>query len=496
MKTLLTISTLLFSLFYFSLFNQPFGFSIGESAVSVDTVYRYETTCNKSLVGISSPELEGDEVIITVTSLASLTISSEKLIAYYPFEPIDGVIAVDDMSGFRNNGKLSESGGVILEKDSECNNHYFVFDGENGFIKFENHSIRPRKNITVSMWVRVDKNADTMMLFHNDVMSSTLQMKGFGILVSPEKKLQAIFGDGGAYISLCSYRKKETLDSVLSPNQWHHISVIFSLQTQVNELIDFENIDCSIEDCKPLNACFCADTINAPNGCSYNDTCTCSPQLQDCLIGQDSIHIYVDGVRKSLGEWEGCGSILAYSPNSSNTPPALIGLESKYQTPKSRFKGKLDDLLVFNRILSEEEIQRLAVPKCELPIDTIRLGETPSNFTSTGIDTLKNKCDEDSLLLIILPPLEKQATGFTPNGDNYNDCFIITNLQAYPNDYPNNELIVYNSNGQIVYQARPYRNDWCGRDREGKELPIGSYGYVYVAGNGEKPIKAMVSINR
>jgi hypothetical protein len=77
----------------------------------------------------------------------------------------------------------------------------------------------------------------------------------------------------------------------------------------------------------------------------------------------------------------------------------------------------------------------------------------------------------------------------TPNGDGFNDTFIITDNSeiasstlksdvgsSYPliNDfYISNELVIFNRWSQKVYETKNYLNDW-----DGKNLPDGVYFYV------------------
>ena len=82
-------------------------------------------------------------------------------------------------------------------------------------------------------------------------------------------------------------------------------------------------------------------------------------------------------------------------------------------------------------------------------------------------------------------------SGFTPNGDGFNNVLafpqLITNSA---NDWPNNELIVFNRWGSIVYQAKPYLNDWDGRNpKNGKPLPAGTYFYIIRLDIGAGEIK-------
>ena len=57
---------------------------------------------------------------------------------------------------------------------------------------------------------------------------------------------------------------------------------------------------------------------------------------------------------------------------------------------------------------------------------------------------------------------------FAPNGDGYNDFFVIDHIESR-----SNTLNIYNRWGNVVYETRNYRNQWNGRD-----LPDGTYYYV------------------
>jgi large repetitive protein len=91
-------------------------------------------------------------------------------------------------------------------------------------------------------------------------------------------------------------------------------------------------------------------------------------------------------------------------------------------------------------------------------------------------------CDTALVRLNISEPLDTISfipSGITPNGDGINDDFIIPEIKMNPELYPDNEFIVFNRWGDIVYQAKPYHNDWNGTSSNGgKELPQGTYYYV------------------
>jgi len=68
--------------------------------------------------------------------------------------------------------------------------------------------------------------------------------------------------------------------------------------------------------------------------------------------------------------------------------------------------------------------------------------------------------------------------GITPNGDGLNDALIFDQLILNPDEYPNNELIIFNRWGDIVFQSRPYGNDWQGENMDGTNLPDGTYYFI------------------
>jgi len=58
---------------------------------------------------------------------------------------------------------------------------------------------------------------------------------------------------------------------------------------------------------------------------------------------------------------------------------------------------------------------------------------------------------------------------FTPNGDGFNDYFVIKNIETLSQQ----KFVVINSTGQKVFEANNYQNNW-----DGANLPDGAYFYV------------------
>ena len=68
-------------------------------------------------------------------------------------------------------------------------------------------------------------------------------------------------------------------------------------------------------------------------------------------------------------------------------------------------------------------------------------------------------------------------SAFTPNGDGYNDTFIIPAIQE--GNYLVNEFDVYDREGKLVLHINNYLNGWDGKDQSQSDLPIGTYYYRF-----------------
>lgn len=89
----------------------------------------------------------------------------------------------------------------------------------------------------------------------------------------------------------------------------------------------------------------------------------------------------------------------------------------------------------------------------------------------TGTDTVVVHVDSSGLIecdtLIIYDV-------FSPNGDGTNDTWIIDGLE----NYPDNELQIFNRWGNVVFEAQPYLNDWDGISKKEGALPSATYYYI------------------
>ena len=107
------------------------------------------------------------------------------------------------------------------------------------------------------------------------------------------------------------------------------------------------------------------------------------------------------------------------------------------------------------------------------------LDQTLALNTSTEISLFiidDNGCEGSASLLIDVT-LAELPNAITPNGDGSNDFFTIPILEVDPDGHPDNEIIIFNRWGDVVYTASPYNNDWDGT-HNGQQLPEGTYYFV------------------
>lgn len=103
------------------------------------------------------------------------------------------------------------------------------------------------------------------------------------------------------------------------------------------------------------------------------------------------------------------------------------------------------------------------------------------------VATAPNKCD------LFIP------AGFTPNGDGYNDYFVIKGIS----DFPENELSIYNRWGEKVFEASDYKNNWDGKSTisnflgaKGSYLPNDTYYYVFITKPNNKAYSGYIYLTK
>ena len=102
------------------------------------------------------------------------------------------------------------------------------------------------------------------------------------------------------------------------------------------------------------------------------------------------------------------------------------------------------------------------------------------------------KCWDTASVYVIVLKSPKIPSAFSPNGDNINDTWEISNL----NSYPGATVSVYDRNGRLVFGPKlGYNTPWDGK-LNGAFLPIGTYYYIVDPKNGRKAISGSITILR
>ncbi|HET6227034.1 MAG TPA: gliding motility-associated C-terminal domain-containing protein [Bacteroidia bacterium] len=131
----------------------------------------------------------------------------------------------------------------------------------------------------------------------------------------------------------------------------------------------------------------------------------------------------------------------------------------------------------------------LSDPASFTPIATPQETTTYTLFVTDS----KNCVNSDTVTIHVLKLTYdgKITSLFTPNGDGINDTWYLENIQ----EFPDNEVIVYNIYGQEVFHKKAYANDWKGT-YNGTDLPDGTYFYVLRFQNSETVFKGSIDILR
>jgi gliding motility-associated-like protein len=131
----------------------------------------------------------------------------------------------------------------------------------------------------------------------------------------------------------------------------------------------------------------------------------------------------------------------------------------------------------------DEGLMRYYPENGQCGLDTFRytlidtLGRTSSTLVSVEIVCKK---------LVIF-------NGISPNGDGKNDDWQIIGIE----NFPTNEVSVFNRWGNLVFRKKQYDNDHAwDAGSGGQYLPDGTYYYVIDLGNGEKPLSGYLQILR
>ncbi len=197
------------------------------------------------------------------------------------------------------------------------------------------------------------------------------------------------------------------------------------------------------------------------------------------------------------------GGYLIYENQKENEESQPAITQTNIETPKKDETTIDSTTIVFSKSIPipKQEIEKTETPLEIAPIDTtktiiqapqtkqettiITTEQTKIEPTPTQSQTMENKPIEENIIIKEQTPQPKKEAFnpnirrpnfISPNNDGINDVFRIDNLEAYPE----NEIIIFDQKGRIVFRAAPYNNDW-----DAANTPQGTYFYKLLIKEGQ-----------
>lgn len=104
----------------------------------------------------------------------------------------------------------------------------------------------------------------------------------------------------------------------------------------------------------------------------------------------------------------------------------------------------------------------------------------------------RNMCDTAMVTIDMKDPPLFFPEAISPNGDGFNDLFIIEGLEAFEKS----SLTIFGRDGVVIYLNDDYQNDWSGlqntKNHSGIPIPPGTYYYLLHLGETNRIIKGFV----
>ena len=208
------------------------------------------------------------------------------------------------------------------------------------------------------------------------------------------------------------------------------------------------------------------------------------------------------------------GGYLIYDNINQNKESQPTITQTKIETPK-KIEATIDTTTIIVSQNTPSPKQEIVTKETSIeitPIDTTTKAiHTPQTKQETTIITpeqpkieltptqsqiAENKPTEENIVKEEQPvqtkieefnPNIRRPNFVSPNNDGINDVFKIDNLEAYPD----NEIVIFDKNGRIVFQAAPYNNDW-----DAANIQQGTYFYKLLIkeGQNKKIFKGSITI--
>jgi gliding motility-associated-like protein len=99
----------------------------------------------------------------------------------------------------------------------------------------------------------------------------------------------------------------------------------------------------------------------------------------------------------------------------------------------------------------------------------------------------ENECIDTLIRIITVIREVIVPNAFSPNGDGYNDFFVVKYLELFPNS----EILIFNRWGNKVFSNTDYKNDW-----DGENQPDGTYFFILNLGGTNQNFKGTIFLSR
>ena len=242
-------------------------------------------------------------------------------------------------------------------------------------------------------------------------------------------------------------------------------------------------------------------------GSDFGENVWTNPSNPQEAIGLKAWKEYYVNVTGITPAGDSCTQTATFTPRAYpnpiltivSTPKDTAYIQNPYVT--FGFEGPIDSIehnswswAFFNNPEDPTEISSTSILENPVNVYSHESKEGSPYRVELNIKSAEYGCDTTfSSSIIVLPVKLKIPNIFTPNGDGYNDYFIIDNdpttetggednntrgfeyesYNALNDYYIRTELTIFNRWGRIVYRSSDYKNDW-----DGGNLPDGTYFYV------------------
>lgn len=130
-----------------------------------------------------------------------------------------------------------------------------------------------------------------------------------------------------------------------------------------------------------------------------------------------------------------------------------------------------------------------------LDIDYAGISFSGADKLTIEVCDLLGSCTQQELTIDVVGELIIY-TGLSPNGDSFNEKWIIQNIESLPDTRENN-VTIYNRWGDLIFETSNYDNStrvFKGINKNGNEVNSGVYYYKIEFNSGRKSLSGYITV--